>query len=213
MSSTSYQVQMKFLVTGLFLVIVLPSLAQVHMSSRQASLKLTHSKEQIFVFTNPQNSDQIIEYKAHTTIANVSLEQVLAIFSEYEQHSDWVYNCKASELLKKQEDIVYLYQVCNATWPIRNRDYVLKLTKQQLDAQTIKISFSAVDKMLPEKKQLVRINHFEGYWLLQETDAGVKVSMYSEFDPLLSMPKAMRKSYATKIPYHTLRNLRAVFEQ
>ncbi|MEP2937036.1 MAG: START domain-containing protein [Gilvibacter sp.] len=178
----------------------------------QSNLELTQSRDDIFIFTNPKGSSATIEYKAHTLIKNTTIDKVLRVFTNYEGHTEWLYNCEESKLLDQENDIAYLYQVCNATWPFRNRDYVLKLKKTHQSPSRTTITFSAIDSMLPTKKNRVRLDHFTGYWLLEQKETHVKVSMYCEFDPNLSMPKGMRKAYAIKIPFHTLRDLRRSFE-
>lgn len=175
----------------------------------QTNFELIQSKDQIYIYTNPEKNRKTIEYWAHTTIEGKDIKEVLSIFTQYNSHSDWVYNCQSSQLLKHTSDTVLLYQICDASWPFKNRDYILSLKKVVVNNRETKISFSAIDNQLPTKKGLVRLDYFKGYWLLQQTDTGVKVSIKCEFDPKLKMPRAFRKSFEKKIPYHTLKQLKA----
>lgn len=177
----------------------------------QQAFELIQEKDQIYVYSNPVKNRKTIEYRAFTLIQNTQMSTVLDKLTRYSEHASWLYNCEYSELLDQQDNTAYLYQVCDASWPFKDRDYVLELVKTVTQTNQTKISFKAIANKYPVQQGHVRLDQFNGYWLLEQVGTAVKVTIFCTFDPKLNMPRAFRRSYEKKIPFNTLKNLRAAF--
>lgn len=174
----------------------------------QDDFKLDFCKEGISIYSKSNMDKKHIEYKGSLTLDSTALKKVVKTLTDYNNHKNWVYNCKNSSLLNQEGDTTHLYQVCNAMWPFKNRDYVLCLEQKELDNGTIKVDFKSVPDMVSDKKELVRIDEFNGYWKIEKNGSEIIITMYGHFNPKMNLPQAIMKKYARKIPLNTLLNLK-----
>ncbi len=177
-------------------------------TSAQKEFKLNFCKEGVSVYSKNTSNKNHIEYKGAITIDSSCLKKAIQILTDYENHKNWVYNCKNSSLIKEDKNTTHLYQVCNATWPFKNRDYVLCLERKELENGNIKVDFKSVSNMVSNKKDLVRIDEFSGYWEIEKKASKVIITMYGNFNPKMKLPQAIMKKYSKKIPFNTLLNLK-----
>ncbi len=176
--------------------------------SAQKEFELNFCKEGVSVYSKNTSNKNHIEYKGSITIDSSSLKNAIQILTDYENHKNWVYNCENSSLIKEDKNTTHLYQVCNATWPFKNRDYVLRLERKELENGNIKVDFKSVPNMISNKKELVRIDEFSGYWEIEKKASKVIITMYGNFNPKMRLPKAIMEKYSKKIPFSTLLNLK-----
>lgn len=174
----------------------------------QDDFKLDFCKEGISVYSKSNMDKKHIEYKGSLTLNDTLEKKVIRTLTDYNNHKNWVYNCKSSNLIKQEGDTTHLYQVCNATWPFKNRDYVLCLEKKLLENGTIQVDFKSVSNIISDKEELVRIDEFIGYWKIEKKESKLIITMYGKFNPKMKLPKTIIKQYVKKIPFNTLRNLK-----
>ncbi|WP_420602854.1 hypothetical protein [Flagellimonas sp.] len=151
-----------------------------------------------------------IEYKATTILDESDMERVLNFFVDYQSHPLWVYNCIESNI-EKHNGKTYLYQICKSPWPLKNRDLSVAVETQKIDNSTVTVNFVSRPNALEKNTGNVRIEDFYSSWLVQQLKDKVMVTVYASFDPKLSMGNFMLKSYTTKIPFETLKNLKALY--
>lgn len=175
----------------------------------QDGFKVDFCKEGISVYSKSNMDKKHIEYKGSLTLDSTALKKVVQTLIDYESHKNWVYNCKDSSLINNEGNTTHLYQVCNAIWPFKNRDYVLCLEKKILKNGTIQVDFKSVPNIISNKKELVRIDEFNGYWKIEKKASKIIITMYGKFNPKMKLPHSIIKQYVKKIPFNTLRNLKS----
>ena len=174
------------------------------------NFRLVKDAEDIKVYHKVAPRKGYIEYKATTVVNEPNMENVLNFFMDYENHTQWVYNCIESKMWQEGEQ-TYLYQVCKSPWPFKDRDLSLLVKKTKLNNSQTIIDFISKPGATADHKKNVRINEFESRWLVRQIENKVSVTVLASFDPKLSLGSFMLKSYATKIPFETLKNLKAVY--
>ncbi len=165
-------------------------------------------KNDIKVFLKDDPKDNYIEYKAVMQIESIYYDNVVSLFLDYNNHTKWVYNCIDSYLLKKDTDNTYLYQSCKSHWPFKKRDFVLNITSKEIDDNTLEIYFTSEKNILSENESHIRINEFVGKWQLKREGKKTIITIYSSFNPKISLPSFLIEKYASDIPYYTLSNLK-----
>ena len=170
--------------------------------------ELTHTQGEINLYSKKDVKPGFIEYKAELSSSRIDFQDVLNIFSDYENHNTWIYNCLDSKLLKQDNDEIYLYQTIKLVWPLKNRDYVLKFTANKVNETQVDLRYTAASKFIPDINEYVRIEEISGRWDLKKEGTVTTITMYGSFNPKLQiMPKVFQKKYAKQIPLSTLSEL------
>jgi len=169
-------------------------------------LNIDKNDIKVYLKENPKNN--YIEYKAVLQIESIYYDNVVSLFLDYNNHTKWVYNCIDSYLLKKDTNNTYLYQSCKSHWPFKKRDFVLNITSKEIDDNTLEIYFTSEKDILSENESHIRINEFVGKWQLKREGERTIITIYSSFNPKISLPALLIEKYASDIPYYTLSNLK-----
>jgi len=163
---------------------------------------------EIKLYSKKDTKPGFIEYKAELSSTRIDFQDVLTIFSDYENHNTWIYNCLDSKLLKKDKDEVYLYQTVKSTWPLKNRDYVLRFTANIVNETQVDLRYTAISNFIPDLEEYVRIEEMSGRWDVKKKGPLITITMYGSFNPRLQlMPRFFQKKYAKLIPLSTLSDL------
>lgn len=170
--------------------------------------ELIYTQGEINLYSKKNAKPGFIEYKAELSSSLIDFQDVLTIFSDYENHNTWLYNCLDSKLLKQDKDEIYLYQTCKSSWPLKNRDYVLRLTTNKINETQVDIRYSAASNFIPDTNEYVRIEEISGRWDVKKKGTVTTITMYGSFNPKLQiMPKVFQKKYVKQIPLSTLSDL------
>ncbi|MHB8879785.1 MAG: SRPBCC family protein, partial [Myxococcaceae bacterium] len=103
------------------------------------------------------------------------------------------------------DKVIIFYSVINAPL-VDRRDYCIRILDESNWADpkaTLKVSWKASDKCIPEKEGLVRVKINDGYWTLAPRDNGTKTfaTYYVFTDPGGSIPKWIaNKANSTAVP-------------
>ena len=115
--------------------------------------------------------------------------------------------CEDSKVLSTEDGgkVTYFYSVVNAP-VVSRRDYVIKLVDES-DWQDGKgyllVTWSAVDRGVPEKEGRVRITINDGFWRLEPREGGAKTfaTYYVYTDPGGSLPRwIVNKANGSAVP-------------
>jgi hypothetical protein len=170
--------------------------------------ELIHTQGEIKLYSKKHTKPGFIEYKAELSSSLINFQDVLHIFSDYENHNTWIYNCLESKLLKKDSDEIYLYQTVKSTWPLKNRDYVLRFTSNEVTETHVDLRYEAASRYIPDVNEHVRIEEMSGRWDVKTNGRVTTVTMYGSFNPKLQiMPTVFQKKYVKLIPLSTLSKL------
>lgn len=157
----------------------------------------------------PENSD-FRELKAELTI-KATLENLVALISDYDNYSGWVYRCGKSTTLKKLNDTTFMhYQTVEAPWPVEDRDFVVMIKVSQ-DRKTKVVNFksTSMPNYIPVDKDHVRVTEIESSWTLVPKDDGTVLAINRILvNPGGSVPAWLVNLAAVDGPYETMLNLK-----
>jgi hypothetical protein len=173
---------------------------------------LSFIKNNISIYKKENENKNLIEYKGELILNRINIETIIKVLKDYNNYSSWVYNCKRAEVQKKDDNCIYLYQISKATWPLKDRDYVLCLKPQSKINNKIIFPFSAVSSIIATNKKYVRIDAFNGKWIIEKLQGKIKVSMYGSFNPKMKLPNYLKKKYERNIPFNTLSKLKQIVQ-
>jgi START domain len=171
---------------------------------------LKQDKEGIKVYTkNLENSP----FKAVKTVCTVdaSLTKLTAVLLDINSSKDWVYSTKVCTVLKQltPSELIYYSEVA-VPWPVNNRDFIVRLKVSQ-DAKTKIITVEGDNRptLLPEKKNVVRIQQCYSKWIIvPQANGQVKIEYVLQVDPGGMIPAWLINLFAAKGPFESFKNLR-----
>ena len=177
-------------------------------SYSQSDWKLEKDASGIQVYTRIVSVSSIKEYKA-ITLMKTSLKSLVNKIIDGEHLKDWNYKTTKSRLLEKKSDNEYLvYMYNDLPWPAKNRDHVSELKVDVISNSLTKICIKSVPEKLTEKRGVIRVVNFSGFWLLEKTKLGVKVTQQMHGDPGGSLPTFIINSMLINAPFNTFKLLR-----
>ncbi len=177
-------------------------------SYSQSVWELEKDASGIQVYTRKVSVSSIKEYKA-TTLIKTSLQSLVNKIIDGEHLKDWNYKTTKSSLLEKKSDNEYLvYMYNDLPWPAKNREHISELKLDVVSNTLTKISIKSSSKKLAEKKGVIRVVNFSGFWLLEKTKLGVKVTQQMYGDPGGSLPAFIVNAMLVNAPFNTFKLLK-----
>lgn len=194
---------------GLWLQVIL-FVAGIKSVCAQDNWTLATEQEGIKVYTRAIPDSKI---KAIKVVSNMraSPSQLLAAIMDIQTGTEWVYHSKQNVLIRQITplDLIY-YSEVEVPWPVENRDFVVHVQAvQDPDSKVITINSPCIPGYVPEKVNLVRINHSVGKWTITPVSYDVvKAEYILEVDPGGTIPAWLINLFATKGPIITFKNLK-----
>jgi len=180
----------------------------VSFSFSQSDWELEKDASGIQVYTRTVNVSSIKEYKV-TTLIKTSLKSVINKIIDGKHLKDWNYKTTKSRLMEKTSEGEYLvYMYNDLPWPAKNRDHVSVLKVDEISSLVTKINIKSAPEKLIKKRGVIRVVNFSGFWLLEKTKLGVKVTQQMYGDPGGSMPVFIINSMLVKAPFKTFMQLK-----
>ena len=145
-----------------------------------------------------------------------TLEQVLKPVMDWKRHTEWMYLCRESTLLKELSPTrALMYNRIRGVWPVWDRDVIADTALSwSADRKSLAITFDSVKSDLrPVPDRVVRMPKMHGALKMWQVEPNkVKVVYEVEADIGGRIPKWLAKLGARDLPYHTLYKLRARVE-
>ena len=171
---------------------------------------LKSDKEGIKVYTKDLDNSPFKAVKTVCTI-DASLTKLTAVLLDINSSIDWVYATKSCRVLKQPSPSeLFYYSEVTVPWPVNNRDFIIRLKVWQ-DAKTKVVTVDGENKpaLLPEKKNVVRIQQCYSKWIIAPQQNGqVKIEYVLQVDPGGMVPAWLINLFATKGPLESFKNLR-----
>jgi hypothetical protein len=128
----------------------------------------------------------------------------------------WVYHTKSTSLLKRVSPAeLYYYSEVDVPWPVQDRDFIAHLkVRQDPDTKVIIIDAPCVNEFVKERKDVVRIKHSIGRWVITPlSKSELQVEYSIEVDPAGSVPAWLVNMFATEGPLESFKKLRQILKQ
>jgi len=176
---------------------------------------LRKDSDGIVVYTRPVKGTEYSQFRAITKV-KTTLFSVLAMWADPDTYTDWMFNCKAASLLKKETRQVYITYIVSAVpWPLLNRDNILQADTSQ-DEVTGKITIILTGKpdFIPKVKNMIRVVQTYGKVELMPLEGG-EVEVVFEFfmNPGGLIPAPIINLTIIDFPFFTLKKLRDVVKK
>ncbi len=186
----------------------------VFASTEEASWEFIEEDDGIHTWKKEIDGD-MPAFRGQTYIRG-TLDDVLKPVMDYGRHTEWMYLCKESSLVKELSPTrALMYNRIKGVWPVWDRDVVADTALTwAADRKSLTITFTAVNsdlKAVPER--VVRMPRMNGSMKMWQVEPNkVKVLYQVEADIGGRIPKWLAKLGARDLPYHTLFKLRARVE-
>lgn len=153
-----------------------------------------------------------LAFKGETVMRDVTIEQMIDIMRDVPGMSAWLHTCYEPKVVKEESDTSRIIHMRNETptFLVSDRDLVLRQDIRRIDATHAQIDLTGLPEAVPAEKGFVRIKHFEGSWLFEETAGGLKVVYEGVIDPSGALPAWVTNVMVVDTPFETLRKLRDV---
>ncbi len=163
---------------------------------------------QIFLSKTPESGFQTFRGVA---ILETSIETILTLFGDIQAHTQLLFRCTHSSLLKEISSCEYItYYVLDAPWPVMDRDSVNYIRVLDDPASSeVTITMKEYQGFLSAQPNRVRVSNFEGFWRLKPLNGGnVEVTLQLHVDPGGWLPAWIINRAVEVFPYKTLCNLK-----
>ena len=175
----------------------------------QSGWQLSKEKNGIKIFTKKADSSSFKAIKVECVFEG-TWEKLSAILMDIKLQEQWVYRSKKAYLIKKiaANEVLY-YTETSLPWPISHRDATVRM-KLYYDPKSKLNRVLSVNepKVLPEKKGLIRIQHYKATWEVKPVEKGkIAINYFLEVDPAGSLPAWVVNMFITTGPYETFAKL------
>ncbi|MBT7444040.1 MAG: START domain-containing protein [Methylococcales bacterium] len=189
------------------------------LSSWQSQANITNwtkalTDEKITVYSRPQHTSALSEFKAVVTI-EANIQQAIDLITNTEASSQWLAHCAGTTLLEQpHSNQALVYTVINTPWPLSDRDTVVNFTFNQQANGGMHILMQGKPAYLPKQDDRVRIPKLTGAWTLEPLTAHkVRITYQLSLDPGGNSPAWLVNEFSQQGMYDTLANLRTVLLQ
>jgi len=176
--------------------------------SQSSKWELKKDELGIQVYTRSVNESSIKEYKA-VTLIKTTQNLLLNKITDGDHLKDWNYKTTKSSLLEKKSDNEYLvYMYNDLPWPARNRDHISELKINIVNSSLARINIKSVPNYILNKSGVIRVVNFSGFWLLEKTKLGVKVTQQMYGAPGGLLPTFIINTMLVNAPFNTFMRLK-----
>ncbi|MFY8037237.1 MAG: START domain-containing protein [Cyclobacteriaceae bacterium] len=178
-------------------------------SFAQKNCQLKLDKDSIQVYTcDPENSKfKTIQSKFYL---KASQRQLKAMLLDVNHLADWQDQTVSAKLLKKVNDNEIIYHTEVKAPVVDNRDFVIRLTIQQVNAHEMRVTLVSIPDYIPKQKNVVRVPMSRAVWVVKEIKPGQLLVNYSlEIDLGGTLPAWVVNSLSHKAPYQTFMSMKA----
>lgn len=148
--------------------------------------------------------------------ANASMGDMLYMLRDDQEGKKWVNRTvEFYHFDRENESVWHTYSELGIPWPFSNRDLVTKNNlHSRSDGSLFRIEINAVPNYVPQRKDVVRILHFEGSWTVEslpENRISVAYEIVTKSESFL--PRSITDPIVEKGFWTTLNQLRILAEE
>jgi START domain len=174
----------------------------------QKNCQLKLDKDSIKVYTcNAENSKyNSIKSKFYL---NATQHQLKSMLFDVAHLGDWQDQTVSVKLLKKINENEVIYHTEVKAPVVSNRDFVIRLIYQQINAHEMKVTLTSIPDYIPKEKNVVRVPMSKAVWIVKEERPGRLFVQYSlEIDLGGTLPVWVINSLSHKAPYETFKSMK-----
>lgn len=178
-------------------------------SFAQKNCELKLNKDSIQVFTcDPENSKyKVIQAKFYL---KASQRQLKAMLLDIGHLAEWQDQTVSAKLLNKVSENEIIYHTEVKAPLVDNRDFVIRLTIQQINAHEMKVTLVSIPDYIPKQKNVVRVPMSKAVWVAKEVKPGrLQINYLLEIDLGGTLPTWVINSLSHKAPYQTFMSMKA----
>ncbi|TDE10542.1 START domain-containing protein [Dyadobacter psychrotolerans] len=185
-------------------------LFQVTLAAGQGKWQLITEKQGTKVYSKEVANSKIKAIKAECVL-NSSASQLVTLLMDVPVAEQWVFHTKSCVLVKIiSPSELYYYSEVSLPWPLENRDFVARIrVTQDPVTKIITVDAPAVPGWVPVKKDLVRISHSVGLWIITPLDKEhVKLEYSLQVDPGGVLPAWLVNAFAAQGPLESFKAMK-----
>jgi hypothetical protein len=175
----------------------------------QRDWTLVSNENWIQIYKSDMSGSNYKRIKVECTIDG-TLDKLVKILNDVNNHRTWIYNTKQSYILKRvSSNEYYYYTETTLPWPMQNRDAVVHI-KFQKDAanQTLNIEAEGMPDYLPEVGGKVRVPKSANTWQVTvPAHNKLNIVYIFEAEPGGHIPPWLVNTFVNKGPYESFRKL------
>ncbi len=191
---------------GILIILVFLSFSSV----AQTAWSFEKEEDNIKIYTKEIKNSSFKAFKGITVVKS-NLHQLLAIFADANNYTNWFHDCINAHSIEKTGDKTgYTYMEVELPWPLENRDIITKfVVNQNIKTKTVLINLTAAGKKLKKKDGLVRVYSLNGFWEFKPLNSGkIEITYQLHFEPRGTIPAWLANSSVIDAPYNTLKNMK-----
>ncbi|MCG8610255.1 MAG: START domain-containing protein, partial [Pseudomonadales bacterium] len=185
--------------------------AHAELTTDHPGWKLALEKDGVEIYTRPYENSDIEAFKA-VALLNAPLNNIMAVMANPNSCTEWVHGCTVSYGFDEASfNSRYAYSVNDLPWPVRDRDYVLKLTTwTSKESGHIMLEMHAVPDRKPIADDYQRVTVANTvYEFIPEGDK-TRVIWLQHTEPAGVLPGWLVNALLVDIPYKSLKKLEEV---
>jgi len=167
-------------------------------------------KDGIKIYNRDEQNSSLKASKGEVTF-KANLEKVNLLVGDAKNIDWWDKNLSTVKVIAfERNKFIQYYIVYNVAWPLSNRDLALEAIISNDPVTRMRtVVAKPLLKVVPEKKDLVRIKKYWQKWTVQPLDNGyVHVTLEGFIDPTGNVPSWLFNMFVTETPYNALHALR-----
>jgi len=175
----------------------------------QKDWSLVNNENWIKIYKSDMSNSSYKRIKVECTVDG-TLDKLVKILNDVNNHKNWIYNTKQSYILKKiNANEYYYYTETSLPWPMQNRDAVVHIKFQRDNAnQTLNIAAYGEPNYIPEVDGKVRVPRSSNTWQVTVPAPNKLLIVYVfEAEPGGHIPPWLVNTFVNKGPYESFRKL------
>jgi hypothetical protein len=197
--------------TNWTLFLVLACAAPAAAAGEPEKWEFVDKDDGIHVWKHEVPGHDVPDFRGQTFI-NASIDQVLVQMLDWKRHTEWMFACAESTLLKQlQPDHMIMYNRIDVPWPVWDRDVIADIAIERSDDKKyLKVTFKNISSDLRSvPNHVVRLPKLIGFYKMWEVEPGKTKIMYQVAAELGgSVPRWLAVRGARDLPHVTLLKLR-----
>jgi hypothetical protein len=194
----------------IFATLLIVILLAVGCDACAQSWDFVKEKDGIKIFTRNEVNSSLKASKGEVTF-KASLEKVNLLVGDAKNIDWWDKNISSVKVLAfERNKFIQYYIIYSVSWPLSNRDLALEAVISTDPVTRVRtVLAKPLLKVVPEKKDLVRIKKYWQKWTVEPLDNGyVHVTLEGFIDPTGNVPSWLFNMFVTETPYNALYALR-----